>query len=142
MFRQSIGASLHWVQVSARTEYKYLFGNLAKVVDEADDGCFLERVLNTVDVDVALVEEIVKDVDALDGARALLLLAEYQVNPLVQVRADVVTLQRLSISAIMSRPGEWHTNIAIEAKDQAREQRIAKRRCREARYDAPRDGLE
>ena len=83
-----------------------------------------------------------KDIDALDGTRALLLLAEYQVDPLVQVRADVVTLQRLSVSAIMSRPGEWHTNIAIEAKDQAREQRIAKRRCREARYDAPRDGLE
>ena len=78
-----------------------------------------------------------KDIDALDGARALLLLAEDQVDPLVQVRADVVTLKRLSINQWQLR----HAHVS-GTPTQLTEQRIAKRRYREARYDAPRDELE
>ena len=78
-----------------------------------------------------------KDIDALDGARALLLLAEDQVDPLVQVRADVVTLKRLSINQRQLRHAQMSGT-----QTQLTEQRIAKRRCREARYDAPRDELE
>ena len=48
-----------------------LLGDLAKVVDEADGGVALEGVLDGEDVDVALVKEVVEDVDGLGGGRAL-----------------------------------------------------------------------
>ena len=73
----------------------YLRGHLAKVVDDPDEGVLLERVVDAVDVDVAFVEEIVEDVVCLLRFPALLLVAEDQVDPLVQVGAHVVTLQSL-----------------------------------------------
>ena len=79
----------------------YLFGNLAEVVDESDDGRLLQRVFDAVDVDVALVEEIVEHVDGVDGARTLLLVPEDQVDPFVQVRAHIVALQRLRTHHVM-----------------------------------------
>ena len=48
-----------------------LLGDLAKVVDEADGGVALEGVLDGEDVDVALVEEVVEDVDGVGGAGTL-----------------------------------------------------------------------
>ena len=76
-----------------------LFGNLAEVVDEADGGVFLERVRDAVDVDVALVEEMVKDVDGFEGGLALLFEAEDEVDPFVEMRRDEVTLERLAMGA-------------------------------------------
>lgn len=63
----------------------HLFGNLPKVVDEADGGRLLQRVVDVVDVNLSLVEEVVEDVDGLHGWRALLLVAEDEVDPLVEV---------------------------------------------------------
>ena len=76
-----------------------LLGNLAKVVDETDGGVLLERIGDAVDVDVAFVEEVVKDVDGLEGGLALLFEAEDEVDPLVEMRRDEVALQRLAVSA-------------------------------------------
>ena len=53
-----------------------LLGDLAKVVDEADGGVFLEWVVDAVDVDVALVEEMVEYVCCVHRSRPLLLVAE------------------------------------------------------------------
>ena len=73
----------------------HLFRNLSKVVDEADGCGFLERVVDGVDVDVSLVEQMMEDVDRIHGRGALLLVTKYQVDPLVQARTHVVTLQGL-----------------------------------------------
>lgn len=72
-----------------------LFRNLSKVVDESNDSVFLEWIFNRVNVNVALVEEVVEDVDGLHGRWTLLLISEHQVNPLMQMRTDVVTLKSL-----------------------------------------------
>ncbi len=61
----------------------HLFWDLTEVVDEADCCVFLERVVDAEDVDVALVEEVVKDVDGVHGALPALLVPEDQVDPLV-----------------------------------------------------------
>ena len=70
----------------------YLFWNLAEIVDKADSGIPPQRVLNTVDVHVALVEQVMEDVDRLHGRRTLLPETEDEVDPLVEVRAHIVTL--------------------------------------------------
>ena len=72
-----------------------LLGNLSKVVDEADGRRSLERIVNSVDVDVAFVEQMMENVDGLYSRRALLLVAEYQINPLVQTSTHIVTFQSL-----------------------------------------------
>lgn len=72
-----------------------LFGDLSEVVDEADGGRLFERVVDVVDVHLTLVEEVVEDVDRLHSRRALLLVAENQVDPFVEVGRYVVALQRL-----------------------------------------------
>jgi hypothetical protein len=48
-----------------------LLGRLAEIVDESDDGVLLERILDAVNVHVALVEERVEEVDGLDDGRPL-----------------------------------------------------------------------
>ena len=78
-----------------------LLGNLSKVVNKADGGSSLEWVINGIDVDVAFIEEMMKDVDGFDSSWTLLLVAKYQINPLVQTCTDVVTLQRLYIDTII-----------------------------------------
>lgn len=75
----------------------HLLRNLPEVVDEAYDGITLERVLYAVYVHVALVKEIVEDIVGVDGRLALLLVAEYEVDPLMQVRAHVVALEGLAV---------------------------------------------
>ena len=72
-----------------------LFGDLSKVVDEADGGRLFERVVDVVDVHLSLVEQVVEDVDRLHGRRTLLLVAKDQVDPFVEVGRHVVALQRL-----------------------------------------------
>ena len=68
---------------------------MSEVVDEADGGRLFQRVVDVVDVHLALVEEVVEDVDRLHGRRALLLVAEDQVDPLVEVGRHVVALKSL-----------------------------------------------
>ena len=60
-----------------------LFGDLAKVVNETDGGVFLERIRDAVDIDVAFVKEMMKDVDGFEGRLTLLFEAENEVDPLV-----------------------------------------------------------
>lgn len=72
-----------------------LFGDLSEVVDEADGGCLFEWVVDVVDVHLTLVEQVVEDVDRLHGRRTLLLVAENQVDPFVEVGRHVVALQSL-----------------------------------------------
>ncbi len=48
-----------------------LFRDLAKVVNETDSGVSLQRIRNAEDVDVALVEEWMKNVDGLDCSGTL-----------------------------------------------------------------------
>lgn len=71
---------------------KHLFGDLAKVVDETDGGCLFQGVVDVVDVHLALIEKMVEHVDSLHCWRALLLVAEYKVDPFMQVGTDIVTL--------------------------------------------------
>lgn len=63
------------------------------------DVSFEDRVSVPVDVDVALVEEVVEEVDAVHRRLTVLLVPEDEVDPLVQVLTDVVALQRLSVHA-------------------------------------------
>ena len=72
---------------------------MSEVVDKTDGGVLLERIGDAVDVDVAFVEEVVEDVDGLEGGLALLFEAEDEVDPLVEMRRDEVALQRLAVSA-------------------------------------------
>lgn len=72
-----------------------LFRDLSKVVDEADGGCLLEWVVDVVDVHLALIEQVVENVDCLHGRRTLLLVSENQVDPFMEMGRHVVTLQSL-----------------------------------------------
>lgn len=63
------------------------------------DVSYEDRVSVPVDVNVALVEEVVEEVDAVHRRLAVLLVPEDEVDPLVQVLTDVVALQRLSVNA-------------------------------------------
>ena len=90
------GVRLFWVQwptnrrwqpTSCEEAFSYnrnnLFRNLSKVVDEADSGGPLEWVVNRIDVNVAFVEQMVEHIYSFHGCQALLLVAEYQIDPLV-----------------------------------------------------------
>ena len=54
-----------------------------------------DRVHVGLQVDRALVREVVEHVDGAHRLRALLLVAEYQVDPLVQLAGNKLRLQRL-----------------------------------------------
>ncbi len=76
-------------------EIANLFWDLAKVVDESDGSCFFKWVINVVDVHLALIEEMVEDIDRFHRWRTLLLVTKNQVDPFMQMGADIVTLQSL-----------------------------------------------
>ncbi len=76
-----------------------LFRYLAEVVDEADGGVALQRVVNRENIDVALVEEMVKHVGHLTGRLALLAVPEDEVDPLVKALADILGLERFAMNA-------------------------------------------
>lgn len=84
--------------LSKEASLRYLLGDLPEVVDEANGGSLLQWVVDVVDVHLALIEEVVEDIDSLHGGWPLLLVAEYEVYPLMQVGADVVTLESLGIA--------------------------------------------
>lgn len=54
------------------------------------------RLGDTVQVDGALVSQVVKDVEGADGLRAALLVAENKVNPLMQLTRHKLAFQGLS----------------------------------------------
>ena len=65
---------------------------------ERDGGISLDRVLNLVNVDGALIEEVVEDVVSLESLVPGLLVAKDQVYPLVKVGRYVVTFKCLDMS--------------------------------------------
>lgn len=73
----------------------YLLRDLSKVIDESYGCVFLQRIVYIVYVDLSLVEQMMEDVDGIDGRLSLLLAAEDQIYPLVEMRTDVITLQCL-----------------------------------------------
>jgi len=75
--------------------FEKLGGRLTKVAYHAFGCGAFCRVGDRVQVDSALVGAVHEDVESLLGFDALLLVAEYEVDPLVKMLAYVVTLQRL-----------------------------------------------
>lgn len=88
-------AELKQMKRMTRRNHPYLFRDLAKVVDEAYGGRLLQRVIYVVDVHLPLVEKMVEDVDSFHGSGALLLIAEDEVNPLMQMGTHIITFQSL-----------------------------------------------
>ncbi len=72
-----------------------LFWDLAKIVDKSNGSCLFKWVINVVDVHLALIEEMVEDIDRFHRWRTLLLVTKDQVDPFMQMGADIVTLQSL-----------------------------------------------
>mmetsp|Transcript_44910 Transcript_44910/g.72132 ORF Transcript_44910/g.72132 Transcript_44910/m.72132 type:complete len:272 (-) Transcript_44910:1091-1906(-) len=73
-----------------------LVRRLAEIVDLRDDGHLVDRVRDGVDVNGVLVGEVVEHVLRLDGRLPLLLEAEDEVDPVVEVLTDVLALEGLS----------------------------------------------
>ena len=63
---------------------------------KGDDGHFLHGVIDLVDVHGSLVEQVVEDIVRSQGLFPSLLVAEDEVDPLVEVSRYVVTLQCLN----------------------------------------------
>lgn len=73
----------------------YLLWDLSKIADKSQDGALDERVANVVHLYLIAVEIGVEDVHGLHCSRALLLEAEDQIDPVVEVAADVIAFQGL-----------------------------------------------
>lgn len=80
-----------------------LFWDLAKVVDESNCSSFFKWVIDVVDIHLTLIKEMVKDINCLDRWWPLLLVTKDQVNPFMQMGADIVTLQSLKTDKINLR---------------------------------------
>ena len=61
----------------------YLFWNLSEVVNETDNGIPLQRVIYTIDIYIAFIEQIVEYIERFNSSFTLLLVAEYKIYPLV-----------------------------------------------------------
>lgn len=68
---------------------------------ERDGGISLDRVLNLVNVNRALIEEVVEDVVSLESLIPGLLVAKDQVYPLMKVGGHIVTFKRLDMSGMV-----------------------------------------
>ena len=75
--------------------FEELNGGLSEVFDLRNDGFPSEFILDGIQVDGALVGEVVKDVVGLFGFRSLLFVAKDEIHPMMQVAGDVFGLQRL-----------------------------------------------
>jgi hypothetical protein len=98
---------------------KQLFGYLAEIVDETDDGVFLQRIFDTakekemfqrskiasnlrvlpVDIDISFIEKRMEDIDSINCWRSLLFVAENQIDPFVEVLRHVVAFQSGPVDA-------------------------------------------
>ena len=76
-----------------------LFGNLSKVVDKPNGSILLQGVVNSIDIHIPLIEQMVEHVGGIHSQRSLLFVPEDEVDPLVDVSAHVVALERLSVSS-------------------------------------------
>lgn len=76
----------------------HLLRDLSKVVNEVY-GCIpFILIINAVDINIALIKEVVEHIAGVHGGLALLLVSKYQINPLVEMCTDVVALQRLAMN--------------------------------------------
>ena len=76
-----------------------LGGYLAEVAYLRLEGVACARVLDGVEVDGALVGQVIEDVGGAHGLRSALLVAEYEIDPLVQLARDELGLERHAIDA-------------------------------------------
>mmetsp|Transcript_14780 Transcript_14780/g.29430 ORF Transcript_14780/g.29430 Transcript_14780/m.29430 type:complete len:293 (-) Transcript_14780:943-1821(-) len=84
-------------RVSAVLPRQQLRRTLAEVLYVRLGGLPLHHVFYFVDVDGALVAEVVEEVVSLDGVRPALLVAEDEVDPRVQMLANVLALEREAV---------------------------------------------
>jgi hypothetical protein len=76
---------------------KHLVWRLSEIVnDTSGDGPFL-RIRNVVQVLRAAIRQVMEHVEILDRSLAPLLVPKHQIDPVVQVLADIWALQRLSV---------------------------------------------
>lgn len=74
------------------------------------DSCvLLQRIIDIVDVYVALVKQVMEHIDSVNSSITLLLVTEDQINPLMEMLTDIVTFKRLPVdsyefSGILFRP--------------------------------------
>ena len=73
--------------------------NLAEIVDKADGRVSRQRIGYTFKIDVRLVEQMMIDVVCRSCGFALLFVAENEVDPIVEMLADVVAFERLKTLA-------------------------------------------
>ena len=59
----------------------YLLRYLSKVVDKANSGIFLERIIYAKDVNISLVEQMMKDVDRFHSRGTILSVPKDQIDP-------------------------------------------------------------
>lgn len=59
------------------------------------DPVFKFPYIRVKDIDFAFVEIMQEDIVSFNSQRPLLFVSKYQINPLMKVRADVITLQGL-----------------------------------------------
>ena len=76
-----------------------LLGNLTEIVYESNGGISLHWIVNTEDVNIAFIKEMMEHVGALGSGLALLSEPEYQIYPLVKVGGHQVTLQSLAVNS-------------------------------------------
>lgn len=62
---------------------------LAKIIDHSLDGLTFNRVGNLIQVDGTFVRTIIEYVQRFDSARTLLLVPEYQIDPVMQILRNV-----------------------------------------------------
>jgi hypothetical protein len=106
---------LHTELLCGMRSLKKLLGYLSEIVNEAYDRIALEWVVDLVDVHRALVEQVMKHVGRVDSGLSLLLVAEYQVDPLVQVCRHVIGLESGAVGSdklarVVLGPG-WQDNV-------------------------------
>lgn len=70
----------------------YLLWNLPKITNKAQDGALLQWVIHIAQVQLVGIKVWVEGIDGVHRGRALLLVAEDQVYPQVEVCTHIVTL--------------------------------------------------
>ena len=86
-----------------------LCGCLTEIADHSLCGVACHRVRDSVQINSTFVRAVHEDIESLDGLGALLLEAEYEVDPLVEMLAHIVALERLAmqIDEVLGRLCPW-----------------------------------
>lgn len=69
-----------------------LFWHLTEVVDEGDSSPPIGWIVDLIEINRLLVEQMMEDIVSVNCSLSLLLVTEYEINPFVEMRADVVAL--------------------------------------------------